>query len=56
VLGVVGRSLIALVPRILIIGHMGGWVGKVAALVVEHRGSLGFVLVVASGGEAMHVG
>ena len=38
---------------------MGGMVGKVVALVVEHHGSLGFVLAVASRrdrGEAMHVG
>ena len=58
-LGVVGRSLNVLVPCVLIVGHAGGWVGKVAALVVEHHGSLGFVLAVAShqdGGEAMHVG
>ena len=58
-LGVVGRSLNALVPHVLIIGHVGGWVGKVAALVVEHHGSLGFILVVVShwdGGEVMHVG
>ena len=40
-LGVVGRSL-------KINGHMGGWGGKVVALVVEHHGSLGFVLAVAS--------
>ena len=58
-LGVVGRSLNALVLCVLIVGHVGGWVGKVVALVVEHHGSLGFVLAVASrqdGGEAMHVG
>jgi hypothetical protein len=56
---VVGRSLNALVLCVLIVGHVGGWVGKVVALVVEHHGSLGFVLAVASrrdGGEAMHVG
>ena len=37
----------------------GGVGGKAVALVVEHHGSLGFVLAVASrrdGGEAMHVG
>ncbi len=58
-LGVVGRSLNVLVPRVLIVGYAGGWVGKVAAFVVEHHGSLGFVLITAShrhGGEAMHVG
>ena len=58
-LGVVGWSLIALVPCVLIVGHVGGWVGKVVALVVEHHGSLGFVLAVASRpdrGEAIHVG
>ena len=51
-LGVVGQSL-------KIVGHMGGWGGKAVVLVVEHHGSLGFVLAVASrrdGGEAMHVG
>ena len=56
---VVGWSLNALVLCVLIVGHVGGWVGKVVALVVEHHGSLGFVLAVASrqdGGEAMHVG
>ena len=40
-LGVVGQSL-------KIVGHMGGWGGKVVALVVEHHGSWGFVLAVAS--------
>ena len=48
-------------PCILIVGHMGGggWGGKVVAFVVEHHGSLGFVLAVASrqdGREAMCVG
>jgi len=38
-LGVVGRSLNVLVPRVLIVGHAGGWVGKVAPFVVEHHGS-----------------
>ena len=46
-LGVVGQSLNVLAPRVLIVGHTGGWVGKVDAFVVEHHGSLGFVLVVA---------
>ncbi len=58
-LGVVGWSLIALVPCVLIVGHVGGWGGKVVVLVVEHHGSLGFVLAVAShrdGGEVVHVG
>ena len=58
-LGVAGRSLCVLVPCVLIFGSAGGWVGKVAAFVVEHHDFLGFVLVVAShrdGGEAMHVG
>ena len=58
-LGVVGRSLNVLVPGVLIVGYAGGWVGKVAAFVAEHHGSLGFVLIMAChrhGGEAMHVG
>ena len=58
-LGVVGWSLNALVPCVLIIGHMGVCGGKLVALVMEHHGSLAFVLAVAShwdGGEAMHVG
>ena len=40
-------------------GGGGGWGGKVVAFVVEHHGSLGFVLAVASrqdGREAMCVG
>ena len=57
---VVGQSLNALVPCVLIVEHVGGLVvGKVVALVVEHHGSLGFILAVDSrrdGGEAMHVG
>ena len=47
-LGVVGRSVDVLAPRVLIIWHAGGGVGKVDAFVVEHHGSLGFVLAVAS--------
>ena len=58
-LSVVGQSLNVLAPCILIVGHAGGWVRKVAAFMVEHHGSLGFILVVVShwdGGEVMHVG
>ncbi len=57
-LGVVVCSL-DLAPCILNIGHMGGWVGKVVALMVEHHGPLGFVLAMAicrDGREAMRVG
>ena len=57
-LGVVGWSL-DLAPWVLNVGHVGGWVGKVVALVVEHHGPSGFVLAVAirrDRREAMRVG
>jgi hypothetical protein len=58
-LNVVGWSLVALAPLVLIVGRAGEWVGMPVVLVVEYHGSLGFVMVGAShcnGEGAMHVG
>jgi hypothetical protein len=58
-LDVVGWSLVALAPLVLIVGRMGEWVGMPVVLVVEYHGSLGFVVVGVSprdGEGAMHVG